>query len=218
MNKLIQEVTDEVRAHRSADYEIDPIFLNRWSPRAFSPEPIEDDVLFSVFEAARWAPSCFNEQPWRFLIARSEPDRERFLSFLVPGNQVWAQQAPVLIVVIGKRTFSHNGKPDPTYEFDAGCAWGFLALQALQKGLITHGMAGFDNDKARAVLGVPEDYEIFAVVALGKRGDQAALPENLQKREVPSGRRPVQESVMEGRFRLQEEVEAQADTQNKAEN
>jgi nitroreductase len=198
---LHHELTEEVRQHRQADHEIDPVFLNRWSPRAFSEEPVEEEVLLSVFEAARWAPSSNNEQPWRFVIARTPRDRERFLEFLAPANQVWAKHAPVLLVILAKRTFSHNGAPNKVHQFDAGCAWGYIALQALQNGLITHGMAGFDNDKAREILGVPEDFDVMAVVAIGKRGEKSELPEKLQEREVPSKRRPLAETMMEGGFR-----------------
>lgn len=198
---LHHELSEEVRQHRHAEHEIDPVFLNRWSPRAFSEGPVDDEVLMSVFEAARWAPSSNNEQPWRFIIARTQEDRHRFLEFLAPGNQVWAQYAPVLLVIISKKTFTRNGAPNKVYQFDAGCAWGYIALQALQNGLITHGMAGFDNDKAREILDVPEDFDIMAVIAIGKRGDKSRLPEELQEREIPSGRRPLSETIMEGGFR-----------------
>ena len=196
-----ETISPEVAPHRQPEHAIDPIFVNRWSPRAFSNEPIDDETLGRVFEAARWAPSCFNEQPWRFIIAKTDEDRARFLDFLVPANQVWAKLAPVLIVVVAKKTFAHNGKPNPTYHFDAGCAWGHLALAAEQNGLITHGMAGFQSGPARVTLGIPDDYEPMAVIALGKRGDAAQLPENLREREVPSDRRSQSESVMEGKFR-----------------
>lgn len=194
------EISQEVKSHRSADYEIDPIFLNRWSPRAFSSEAIDDETLRRVFEAARWAPSSFNEQPWRFIFARSEEDRKRFVDFLMPANQVWAKDAPVLILVVAKKTFTHNGSPNAVHEFDAGCAWGFLSLAAVQNGLITHSMAGFNRGQARVALNIPDDYEPQAVIALGKRGDAAQLPEAVQAREVPSGRRPQNESFLEGRF------------------
>jgi nitroreductase len=198
---LHHELSEEVRQYRQAEHEIDPVFLNRWSPRAFSEEPVDDEVLMSAFEAARWAPSSNNEQPWRFIIARTPQDRQRFLEFLVPANQVWAKHAPVLLVIISKKTFSRGGAPNTVYQFDAGCAWGYIALQALQNGLITHGMAGFENDKAREILGVPEDFDIMAVIAIGKRGYKSELPEKLQEREIPSGRRPLSETIMEGGFR-----------------
>lgn len=213
-DELNSEVTEEVRAVRKADHRIAPAFLNRWSPRAFSPAPVNDETLMSVFEAARWAASSFNEQPWRFIFARSAEDREKFLSFLVPSNQVWAKAAPVLVVVIGKKTFTHNDQPNKTYQFDAGCASGYMTLQASLGGLYAHGMAGFDAELARATLGIPTDFEPLAVFAVGYRGDSNSLPENLRGREKPSGRRPVSESLMEGRFRSVTEEQAEEGTTN----
>lgn len=196
------EVTEEVKQHRTPEHEVEPIFLNRWSPRAFSSEPIEEETLLSVFEAAKWAPSSSNEQPWRFIVAKTEADRARFVDFLMEGNQVWAKNAPVLILIISKKTFARNGNPNGTNQFDAGTSWGFLALAALQNGLITHGMAGFYADKAREVLGVPEDFDILAVIALGKRADISTLPPEVQKKEVISTRRALNETIMEGKFQL----------------
>lgn len=195
------EIHEDVKNHRHADFEIDPIFLNRWSPRAFSSEAIPDETLARIFEAARWAPSSFNEQPWRYIVAKSAEDRARFIGFLMEANQAWAKDAPVLIAVISKKTFSHNNSPNSVSQFDAGCGWGYLALGAAQNNLITHGMAGFDRDKAREVLGIPDDFDILAIIALGKHGDPSQLPEAVREREVPSGRRPQSESMMEGKFR-----------------
>ncbi len=208
-----EELTPEVREIRHADYPIDPLFLNRWSPRAFSPEPIDDETLMRVFETARWAASSYNEQPWRFLIARTEEDRKRFLDFLLPMNQAWAKDAPVLVLFISKKTFSHNGEPNSVYQFDAGTASGYFSLGATQNGLFAHGMAGFDRDMARASLGIPTDFNPLAVFALGKRGDKNQLPPEMQQRETPSDRRPVAESIMEGRFLPDIEERAEADTE-----
>jgi nitroreductase len=198
---LQDEIRDEVKPFRQPEHDIDAIFVNRWSPRAFSSEAIDDEILMRVFEAAKWAPSCFNEQPWRFIVARTPEDRAVFLDFLTPGNQVWNENVPVITLVIAHKYFAHNGKPNATNQFDAGCAWGFLALSALQNGLITHGMAGFNAAKARVVLGVPEEYDIIAVVAIGKPGDKSQLPADVQAKEVPSTRRRLGETVMEGKFR-----------------
>lgn len=206
-------ISPAVQPYRKADHEVQPVFVNRWSPRAFSPEPIEDATLWGVFEAGRWAPSSYNEQPWRFIIARSEADRKRFLDFLLPMNQAWAQHAPVLLVMVAKKTFSHNGTPNSVAVFDCGTAWGYMSLQAAHNGLITHGMAGFDRDKARVALEVPDDYDIVAVIAMGKHGDKAQLPEAMQEREVPSDRRPAKDTVMEGRFSALEEAKAEAETE-----
>ncbi len=208
------EVNPEVTPYREAEHAIDAGFLNRWSPRAFSPEPVEDETLMSIFEAARWAASSYNEQPWRFIVARSREDRERFLEFLVPANQVWAKHAPVLVVVVSKKTFTHNDQSNRTYHFDAGCASGYMTLQASLNSLYAHGMVGFDPDKARAALGIPSDFDPLAVFAVGRRGDTSILPDNLREREQPSGRRSVSESVMEGSFRSATEENAEGDTKN----
>lgn len=204
MPTTIENLDEEIQAMRQADHEVPSMFLNRWSPRAFLDEPVEEDTLYRVLEAARWAPSSANEQPWRFIVARTPQDRARFLDFLMPGNQEWNQTVPVIIVIVGKKTYAHTGSydgyPNSTYQFDCGTAWGFLALAAHELGLITHGMAGFDRDKAREALEIPEDYDPIAVIALGKRGDKSMLSETLQAREVPSTRRPLEETVMEGKF------------------
>jgi nitroreductase len=198
--KMTEELTEEAKAARHADHDVDAIFLNRWSPRAFSSEPVDDETLMRAFEAARWAPSSYNEQPWRFIIARTPEDREKFYDFLTPGNQAWNKNVPVLVVVISKKTFTHDGLTNLTNQFDAGCAWGYLALGAYQNGLITHGMVGFDHGKVRTVLEVPDDYDILAMIAIGKRGDISDLPPAVQAREKISDRRPIAESIMEGKF------------------
>src|SRR5438094_3448394 len=124
-------LTDEVKAKRKPDYDILPLFLNRWSPRSMTGETLEDDELLALFEAARWAPSSFNAQLWRFIIARRQNKSEwdRFVGLLVPGNAVWAKQAAVLVVVASGKTFEYNGKPSVTHAFDAGAAWENLALE-----------------------------------------------------------------------------------------
>lgn len=206
----------EVKEHREAEYGIDPVFLNRWSPRAFSSEAVSEESLMSVLEAGKWAASSYNEQPWRYLIARTPEDLKKFLAFLVPANQAWAKDAPVLIVVVAKKTFTKNGKPNKTYRFDAGTSSGNLALQARLNGLYLHGMAGFDEDMARATLGVPTDFDILAVFALGKRGHTEDLPEDYRGGEVPSERRPLAETVMEGSFRDDTEQAADEGTRETA--
>lgn len=208
------QINDDVKEIRHADYPIDAAFLNRWSPRAFSPEPIDDETLMRIFEHARWAASSFNEQPWRFVIARSEEDRARFLSFLAPANQEWAKTAPVLVLIVSKKNFSHNGKPNRVYQFDAGTASGYMSLGATLNGLYAHGMAGFDPEMSRAVFGIPEDFEPIAAFAIGKKGDPGSLPDEVRQREIPSGRRPVKDSIMEGRFVVEEERQAEAKTEN----
>lgn len=192
---------------RVADYPIDPQFTERWSPRAFTGESIPQETLLSFFEAARWAPSAYNSQPWRFLYARRDtPNWARYLSLLVEFNQSWAQNASALVIVISKTTFTAPGATEESpalwHTFDTGSAWGHLALQASLSGWHTHGMAGFDKERTRHELNIPEGYEIHAAVAIGKLGDKSTLPEYLQGREVPSPRRPVAELAAEGDFSL----------------
>jgi len=185
---------------RVADYEIDPLYIKRWSTRAFSSEEVEEEVLYSLFEAARWAPSAANVQPWRFVFARTEEDREKFLTFMNRGN-MWCGKAPVLVAILSHKHWDYDSNDkNPTHAFDTGTAWGFLALEAARKNLYTHAMGGFDREKAREVLKIPEEYDIHAIVAIGYKGDKSDLPEALQKREVASGRKKISEFISEGNF------------------
>lgn len=187
--------------HRKADFPIDPIFLRRWSPRAMSGKPLANDELMTLFEAARWAPSTYNEQEWRFLYARRDTELWKdFLDLLMPANQTWCTKAGVLVVVLSHKVFTRNGQPNPVHTFDAGSAWENLALQGALMELVVHGMAGFDRDKARRVLGVPADYDVEAMIAIGKPGNPEDLPPELREREVPTGRKPVAEIAWEGKF------------------
>lgn len=186
---------------RKADYPIESIFLRRWSPRAMSGAGVSEGELMSLFEAARWAPSTYNEQEWRFLYARREtPPWATFFGLLMQANQVWCGNAGALVVVLSKRTFTRNGKPNPVHTFDAGAAFENMCLQGAAMGLVVHGMAGFDRDRARVELGVPDDYAVEAMVAIGRPGDPDVLGAGLREREVPTGRRPVSETAFEGRF------------------
>lgn len=181
---------------RKADHDIDPIYLNRWSPRSFLEKDVPDEVLWSLFEAARWAPSAYNLQPWRFVIARTPEERERFHTFISEFNLVWCRKAPVLVLMLSQRVSDHGD--NPSHAFDAGAAWGFLALEAVRKGLVTHPMTGFDMEKARETLGIPEEFAIQALIAIGYQGPREALPEELRKREQPSPRRPLNGLVYQG--------------------
>lgn len=186
---------------RKADHPIEPIFLHRWSPRAMSGEPLTEQELMTLFEAARWAPSTYNEQEWRFLYARRDtPQWPLFFGLLMEANQVWCSRAAVLVVVLARKTFARNGKPNPVHLYDAGSAWENLALQATVMGLVAHGMAGFHFEKARKELHVPEHFAVAAMMALGRRGDPADLPPELRERETLTDRRPVRESICEGPF------------------
>ncbi|MDP2853122.1 MAG: nitroreductase family protein [Smithellaceae bacterium] len=186
---------------RKRENDVDELFISRWSPRAMSGEEIDEATLLSLFEAARWAPSANNNQPWRFIYARrNTPHWETFFNLLAEGNQVWAKNAAALIVVISKTTFD-SGKPARTHTYDAGAAWVSLALQGSLKGLVVHGMQGFDYDKAKEVLQVPDDYSVEAMIAVGKKGKKEDLPGYLQEREFPSSRKSIAEIAMEGIFK-----------------
>ena len=162
------------------------VIRRRWSPVVYSPRTVEPDKLLSVFEAARWAPSSFNEQPWSFLVARKEEPEEfaRMLTCLVPGNITWAQHVPVLLVSVAKRHFEHNHQANRHAFHDTGIATGFLMLQAASMGLATHGMAGFDAEKARQLYEIPESHEAVAAIGLGYPGDDREAPEELRKRNA----------------------------------
>lgn len=185
---------------RVPDYDIDRQFVERWSPRAMSGLELAEADLMRLFEAARWAPSSGNFQPWRFVYARAgTPHFEPVYQFLNEGNRAWCHRAGALIVVISK-TSHDDGKPARTHSFDTGAAWMSLALEGSKMGLVVHGMAGFDREKARAGLGVPEGFDLEAVIAVGHPGSVEDLSEANRARETPSGRRPVSESVFEGQF------------------
>jgi nitroreductase len=191
----------DIAAFRKTDHGVDDRFLKRWSPRAMSGELIEEKTLMALFEAARWAPSSNNNQPWRFLYARRETEFwPPFFDLLAEGNRIWANRAAALIVIISKTTFDFNDKPSRTHSFDAGAAWENLALQGALMGLVVHAMQGFDYDRAKKVLHVPDGYQVEAMVALGKPGRKEELPENLREREFPSGRKELADLIEEGLF------------------
>ncbi len=182
----------DVSAHRTPDHEVEGLFVRRWSPRAMSGEALTDGELARLLEAARWAPSSYNEQPWRFLYARRDTAHwGTFLGCLVEFNQSWAKGAGVLFAITASAVFAKNGKPNRVAVFDAGSAWQNLALQASEMGLVAHGMAGVEWDKAREVLNIPEDEHLCAFVAVGRPGRIEDLPGGLAEREVPSGRKPI---------------------------
>ncbi len=187
---------------RQVEYPVHTMFPSRWSPRAMSGEPISDDELLTLFEAARWAPSSFNNQPWRFIYAKRDTSSwEKIFSLMGEFNQSWTVNAAVLLGVISKTTFEHNGQPARTHSFDTGAAWENLALQASLMGLVAHGMEGFDYDKAKSELHIPDDYQVEAMVAIGKPGQKESLPASLQEREQPSDRKPVESFIFEGIFK-----------------
>ncbi|HTV34318.1 MAG TPA: nitroreductase family protein [Methylocella sp.] len=190
---------------RTSDFPIDPMFLERWSPRAFAGEPISEPELLTILEAARWAPSSYNSQPWRFIFARRDtPDWERQLNLLSPFNRAWAKDASALVILISHRFMRKPGEdadvPSPTHSFDAGAASGYLALQAIKNGWFVHAMGGFDKVRAVADLAIPKEYQVEAAYAIGKRGDPSKLPEALRVREHPSPRLALKDIAFEGTF------------------
>jgi len=187
---------------RSSNFiQLDKRFLMRWSPRSFEPNPIDEKDLLSLFEAARWAPSCFNEQPWVFVYAKSEKDKINFQNILNEGNQIWAINAPVLVAVFSKRHFEKNGKENRWSDFDCGAAWMSITLQALSLGIYCHGMAGYDPQKAYATCNVdPLKFNSVCMIALGKIGPPEKLPEPVRSREFPSDRKELKKVVFEGSF------------------
>jgi nitroreductase len=187
---------------RKPDHEIETIFLKRWSPRAMSGAPVAPGDLYRLFEAARWAPSTYNEQEWRYLYAYRDTQHWKvFFDVLLPANQAWCANAGVLVVVIAHKVFALNGQPNPVYHFDAGASAENLMLQGAQMRLVVHAMAGFDAQKARAALRVPDDWEVLAMIAIGHPGDPDELPAPLREREVPTLRKTVAEIAWEGGFR-----------------
>jgi len=183
---------------RQPAFTIDPIFVNRWSPRSFQQKPVPEETLLRLFEAARWAPSAFNHQPWRFIVLRSPEEKEKFYPCISENNLAWCKNAPVLVVIVSES--SREGAPVRSHAFDTGAAWGHLALAATMEGLITHPMTGFDFDQARSILSIPEAYAIQALIAIGYQGPAEALPEHLRAREQPNGRRPIEQSIYTGSF------------------
>ena len=188
------------RDFRRPDHDIQPFFVDRWSPRAMTGEEITREELARMFEAARWAMSSMNNQPWRFLYAfRNTPHWETFYNLLTPGNQAWCKDAAALLVVLSTTTFD-NGKTARTHSYDTGAAWYSFALQGVMMGLVVHGMQGFNYDRAKEDLGVPDGYQVEAMIAVGRPGEPDGLPQALQEREQPSQRRKVGEFAFEGGF------------------
>jgi nitroreductase len=191
---------------RHPEHPVEQLLLDRWSPRAFTGENMPDSTLMSLFEAARWAPSSYNSQPWRFLYAtRTSPHWDKFLGLLNTFNQSWAKDAGVLIVLVSSETMLPPGaeKPVPSHShsMDSGAAWENLALQATKLGWHAHGMVGFDIPRAFAELNVPAGYRVEQAIAVGRKGDKSLLPDYLQGREMPSSRLTVAEIAFEGGFK-----------------
>lgn len=186
---------------RDFNFDIMAEIKERWSPRAFSEKEVSKEDLLSLIEAARYAPSCFNEQPWKFLLMYKNDHLNVTRSILVDSNRIWADKAPAFIIIVAKNTFDLDGKDNYWSKFDAGTAWGFLALEAQNRGMITHAMGGFKRELAREKLNIPIGYDILAVVAVGYIGDRYSLvTDDLIDREEPGLRKPIEEIYLEGSF------------------
>lgn len=188
-------------AARKAEWPINEWFLDRWSPRAMSGESISTTELMTLFEAARWAPSASNFQPWRMLYAqRDTPHWPTFQGLLVEGNRSWAQRAAAIVLFISRTHLDKDGRPCETHSYDTGAAWLSFALQGQASGLVVHGAKGFDHARARSELRIPPEYHIDALAIVGRPAPVTVLTESQQAREHPSGRRPLAQTVCEGVF------------------
>jgi nitroreductase len=185
------------------DHPVHDLIRHRWSPRAFADKPVTKEVLRSIFEAARWAPSSSNEQPWAYLVAVKD-DHDSFakmLSVLVEFNAAWAKSAPVLAIAVAHLVFAKNNAPNRNAQYDTGAATAMLSVEATAHGLAVHQMAGFDPEKARQVFGIPAGWEAIAALAIGYPGDPDSLPQPLKDRELsPRTRKPIAEFVMAGQW------------------
>jgi len=178
------------------------LIRNRWSPRSFLDRPVPNEILVSLFEAARWAPSCNNSQPWRFIVATSDNDEEyeRMQSCVNERNQLWTRLAPVIGFVCAYKMMG-NGKPSPTHTYDTGMATAQLLVQATEHGLVAHQMAGVLHDKIRETYAVPEDTDVICGFGLGYQGEASLLPDELAEREVaPRVRQGLTDFVFTGKF------------------
>lgn len=172
----------------ASDHPIHDLIRHRWSPRAFADKPVAPEVLRSLFEAARWAPSSSNEQPWAFLVAtRDSPSYAKLLSTLVEFNQMWAKNAPVLAIAVSRLSFARSGQPNRNAFYDTGAAVAHLTMEASTRGLFVHQMGGFDPQKAKELFSIPADWEAIAAFVIGYPGDPQALPESLRERELAPG-------------------------------
>lgn len=183
------------------EHPVHDLIKHRWSPRAFSGQPVPPEILRSLFEAARWAPSSSNEQPWAFLVttADDKENHDKMVSTLVEFNQGWAKHAPVLVIAVSEMAFAKSGKPNRNAFYDTGAAVADLSMEATSRGLFVHQMAGFDPHKAIELFEIPSGWEPIAAFTIGYPGDPDSLPETLRQRELaPRGRKPLDSFVMGG--------------------
>lgn len=191
--------------NRKAAPTVAPFILNRWSPRAFTPDEITQAGLLSILDAGRWAPSAYNAQPWRFIYAhRNTPDWERFLSWFIPFNRSWAENASAIVYIASRSVIDSSSTDEPvelpSHAFDAGAASILIQLQANQNGWFARPVSGFDKNLAHAGLELPEDHVVHAAIVIGHRGEVSQLPANLQAKEQPSNRVPLASIAFEGRL------------------
>ena len=187
----------------ASNHPVHDLIAQRWSPRAFSDKPVPPEVLRSLFEAARWAASSFNDQPWAYIVATKDDvkNHSKLVSVLMDMNAAWAKQAPVLAISVARRNFGHNGAPNPVALHDVGAANAQLTMEATSRGLLVHQMAGFHHDKAREAFDIPEGWDPVSAIAIGYPGDPQTLPEKLRTTELaPRTRKPLAEFVMTGKW------------------
>ena len=191
-----------MRKPTNNNYPVNQFVKQRWSPRAFDEKPIDKERINSILEAARWAASAYNEQPWRFIVGiKGDETYEKILSTLVEWNQQWAGKAPVLVLNLGKKTFTRGGKKNVMFKYDLGQAAAFMCLEAVNHGVYTHQMSGFDPEKAAELLHIPGDFQAVTVTAFGYYGRAEDLPEDMYKSEMAEReRRPLNETVFFGDF------------------
>ncbi|MDR1462481.1 MAG: nitroreductase family protein [Azoarcus sp.] len=192
-------------AARTAENGVHPIFVERWSPRAYDESSIPESELKALFEAARWAPSAYNAQPWRFIYARrGTPAWQTFLDLLIPYNRGWAQHASALAFAVSAQKFVPPGKDEAIdtgfQSYDTGAAVAYLILQASLAGLAAHVVAGFDKQAVRQALAIPADFNVETAIVIGRRGEAGNLPPELQAREAPNARKPLESLIAENRF------------------
>ena len=189
----------DVAKHRDGLKGVDQQFVNRWSPRSMSGQALSEDQMAGLVEAARWSPSCFNLQPWRFIYSLKDDDYwEKFLGLLIDVNRLWAERAGAIVILLSIDRPSESEDLSPTAAFDTGSAWMSLALQAQTMGLVSHAMWGFHHEAVAEVINMPSNMSARAMIAIGYPGDPADLPEKYQDREFPSSREPLESLMFQG--------------------
>lgn len=188
-----------MKTKRKSSYPIQPLLLHRWSPRAMSGEPLNDDELMALLEAARWAPSSMNNQLWRFVYAKRDSKHwDDFLNLLFDGNKMWCKNAAALIIIISRKNAEYKNRPQYSHSLETGAAMQNMLLEASARDLVGHAMGGFDVKAAHNLLKLSDVWRVEAMIAIGKPGDAKDLPQELQEREEPSDRKPLNEIVFEG--------------------